>query len=368
MEKILTKVLIIQNLIPAYRIPFFEDLSRVYDVTVLFYAGNAPKLNTENLRFIKSTRIKHIKSFHLTSGVLEIAQTNDIVVIMFDIWWLNLALLPFLLKKSKVKTILWGHGIGRTNGFKIATYLRKKIAQNADALIFYTLQAKEYFVEKTRISNEKCFVANNTIAVPNHGMSHAEKSYFLYLGRIQERKKLGELLSAYALLSNDIKSRYSILLVGDGASAEVNKLKIQTAELKIEGNVSFFPATYLNEEIKDYYSAAIASVSPGAVGLGIIHSFAFGVPLITNKNMLHGPEFDNSNDQNSYLYNGTVERSEDRVFELRDQLKKVVENPLLLKQKSEMAYNTFLLKCSMTQMTQGFINAINYSLKTDQLS
>lgn len=354
------KILIIQGTIPPYRIPFFEELGKVYDVTVLFFRGNPPPGGLKAIKF--DGGVYKVNHMHITPGVYSIARNYDCVIIMFDLWWLNLSLLPFMLGNGDTRVILWGHGIGRTNGFKLATYLRRLIAAKARAIIFYTQETKEFFLQKVSISADKCFVANNTILVKQPPVPEAAngRSYFIYLGRIQPRKRLDQLIRAYMQLSDEVKNAYQLLIIGDGEPNEKAALRRLVALLKLSGNVLFEPGTFNEDTIAARYSGALAYVSPGAVGLGVVQSFAHGVPVITPGNILHGPEFAYCDEANSFLYSRIVDDEPATILRLRDAMSAAVD-PAVWERRSAAAYETYRSKCSINNMVAGFSAAIEYS-------
>lgn len=355
------KVLIIQNRIPPYRIPFFEELAKVYDITVLFFLGNPGPVKFKTQKFDGGTfRLSHI---HFTPGVYRIARNYDCVVIMFDLWWLNLSLLPFMLETGKPQVILWGHGIGRTSGSKIATYLRGLVAAKARALIFYTEETKRFFQKKVGISEEKCFVANNTMLVEQPPLleTNEQRNCFMYLGRIQKRKRIDELLMAYARLENDVRMNYKVLIVGDGPEEELTALRQLAARLEISANVIFEPGTYQEKKVCACYSRALAYVSPGHVGLGVVQSFAHGVPVVTARDASHAPEFVHCGEANSYLYTRTAYDTESAVNNLRDALLDIVADRKTWQERSQAAYATYRDQCSIARMVAGFSAAIEYS-------
>ena len=56
------------------------------------------------------------------------------------------------------------------------------------------------------------------------------------------------------------------------------------------------------DRLRELFEPAIASVSPGAVGLSIVQSNSFGVPMIVARDEPHGPEIEAARDgENSIL-------------------------------------------------------------------
>jgi len=354
------KILIIQPHIPPYRVPFFEELGKRYNITVLYFSGDPGATGFKKIRY--QGVMYHLRLIRYTPGIYRIAKEYDCVIIMFDLWWLNLALLPFMLDNKRTRAILWGHGIGRTHGLKPATLVRGLIAAKARALIFYTKETKELFISKTGVKDNKCFVANNTILVKQLASDplQQEKKYFLYLGRLQVRKRINVLLQAYALLNIAIRQQHPLLIVGSGDHTLLMDLQQLAMMLDIADTVSFAPGTYDESQVAEYYSRAVAYVSPGAVGLGVVQSFAYSVPVVTAANIDHGPEFGYCNNENSYLYMNSNDEIE-TIQNLAQILMLVVNDRVLWRQRSLVAQYTYNNECSMEKMINGFAAAISYS-------
>ena len=86
------------------------------------------------------------------------------------------------------------------------------------------------------------------------------------------------------------------------------------------------------------------------MGLGVLHSLAYGIPVVTKKGNHHAPEFDNLDDSNSILY----ERDE----ELADILLKLIKNEKLSYKLGFNGYNLYSKERTINKMINGFIEAI----------
>ena len=351
------KILIVQNELANYRIPVFTHLNKYYDLTVLHMKGN---VYNEEFKTIKFKGLQyHIKGFHFTPGVGKIAKAFDVIILPFDLWWFNLVLLPVRLRRKSF--IFWGHGLGRTNSSSLSVTIRKMLSKSVNALLFYSKETKRQFIQKTHVKEEKCFVAANTVEVSNAGVDLlTKKKYFLYLGRLQERKGLDVFLKAYALLEPEMKEEYSVLLVGESQLDFKETLLRLSEELNISKYVQFENGTYDPEKVKEYFTSALAYVSPNHVGLGVVHSLAFGIPVITQSDeAIHAPEFTYCNTGNSYLYEVTGNSTHEIV--LAENLKLAMSDEKLYQSKSKEAFNTYAENCTLDNMVLGFAEAIEYS-------
>ena len=85
----------------------------------------------------------------------------------------------------------------------------------------------------------------------------------------------------------------------------LSSLRELVRELDLESQVEFF-LNFDDFVLKSHFSNAIAYVSPGHVGLGVVHAFAYGVPVITISSFKHAPEFSYCSVSNSYLCNDSA--------------------------------------------------------------
>jgi len=209
---------------------------------------------------------------------------------------------------KKKKIYMFGHIHSRSRISKLLNYIRWKMASVSSGYLFYTIaQMMEY--QKAGYPRDKSFHFGNTIIIDNAEYnSTLTRSQFVYLGRVQKRKEILDLIVAYAdyvKIKRNVGGIIALVIIGGGD--ELSLIKKAVDEMKLNDHVRFIPETYDNNEIKTYMQKAIASICPGAVGLSIINSFSYGVPFVTSKNKCHGPEYSHlQSEYNGIIYNGTV--------------------------------------------------------------
>ena len=202
---------------------------------------------------------------------------------------------PFLLFPKK-KWIFWGQGVHQ-NDSKLFNAIRRYFINKSLGYVTYTDKGKEN-MKNIGVLPEKLSVAYNTLKIDNAEMTTG-RDYLLYVGRIQKRKGIEKAIECIK------KSNYKLVIIGDGDY--LSYLKDLVKKYDIEERVKFIQAIYDDNLLKKYFSKAIAYISPDHVGLGVVHSFAYGVPVVTCKNRNHAPEFEYCNETNSYLYNNDNE-------------------------------------------------------------
>lgn len=215
--------------------------------------------------------------------------SSDVIITTFNLrrphTWVFVFLFPWK------KWIFWGQGIW-SNTNSIVNFFRKLILSISDGYIVYTPEGKRNLIQEG-YPVRKISVAYNTLNVENNSITFGS-DYLLFVGRVQKRKSI-ELIFPY-LRELDLKLR----IVGDGEYRE--ELKRLSLKLGVDQYVEFFPATFSDELLFEHFKGAIAYYTPTQLGLGVVHAFAYGVPVLTLKNEIHGPEFWYCNHENSYLY------------------------------------------------------------------
>ena len=129
-------------------------------------------------------------------------------------------------------------------------------------------------------------------------------------------------------------------------------MKDLAKKLDVSDRIVFCGAITDDEKLKEYFYKAFAYVSPGPVGLGVLHSFAYGVPVVTNYIGKHGPEYDNLvHNENALLYH------------LPNELEKILidlsNNTGISKELGQNAYKFYSNDRSISKMIDGFKEAID---------
>lgn len=338
------KILLIQPDCRSYRVKLFEELTLSYESFYLLHFGN--DIGNENIRSYKGNYFKFsFNRIHWIAKLHKIIKEFDVIIVGFDPHWINLFFSAFYYNK---KIIYWGHGTGNS---RIIRVIRGFLAKRAKSLITYDLNGKSELMG-LGVDPNKIFVAHNTQYVPNHeDLSGNAKDLFLFTGRIQKRKALEEVLEAFALVRKLLPKDVKIVIIGDGRF--IDELKLKSKILNLENETKFLSGTTDDTILKEYFAKAYAYVSPGHVGLGVLHSFAYGVPVITYSGRNHAPEFSNiENDINGYIVQPNVKSLASALIKITQS-----NHYRILGSK---AYEHFINKRTISNMINAFKAAIEY--------
>lgn len=238
------------------------------------------------------------------------------------------------------KWVFWGQGVWSSNS-NIVKLLRNTLLGISHGYIVYTEDGKRNLMSHDYPA-AKIAVANNTISVSRPENLNGT-SYLLYIGRLQERKQV-ELV--FPLLK---KYNIKLKIVGDGDYLE--QLLVQVKCHGVDKFVDLHPATFDENEIKNFYSGALAYISPGHVGLGVVNSFAYGCPVITIESDEHAPEYSYCNSENSYIA-GFASGLESIIYSLRNDKEK-------LDRKKQAAFKYYVENLSVENYYSAFDKQFN---------
>ncbi|MBK8701125.1 MAG: glycosyltransferase family 4 protein [Saprospiraceae bacterium] len=115
----------------------------------------------------------------------------------------------------------------------------------------------------------------------NHTVRHKEKSYFLYVGTINERKGLLDAVKAYGMLEEKFQLPFVVVGAGgtyaDAVKSAVSRLGL-TPKFNFMGNLP-------NRELVEVYANALCLVLPSAYegfGIPVAEALFTGTPVITS--------------------------------------------------------------------------------------
>lgn len=350
------RVVIVQPDLRAYRLPVFDALATVlgWEVTVLF-SGRDESIEPTAFARVRVPTLR-LRSVFLQWRLTEHMANADVNIVGLDLHWPS-ALVVGLRHRNSVPLVLWGQGLG---GSMIGSLARRWIVSHADRFILYGYRGRAEVIRRG-VAPEKTVVAPNTMIVAEPAdTSSAPGDYFLYVGRLQPRKRLDLLLRAFAEFRNRSDSSARLIVIGDGDS--LSDLQAVARGLNLVRFVEFVPQTTDEKALKNWFESAIAYVSPSAVGLGVLHASAYGVPVITFQSDMHGPEAEWIRHEE----NGLV--VEPTVAAFADAMVRLIEHPGLASTLGRAAYLTYTSAASPHAMLAGFRRAVEEATSSSPVS
>lgn len=350
------KVLLIQDQLPAYRIPIFSQIAQLPGICLtVAHASESAIQDDEATNFqLLPFMARRGRIFVRSDLKKRIRQDQfQVVVVMFNMRWIELDLLTVRGKRN-FAVILWGIGVGSAQGYgsqRSLNRLRVAFARRADAVILYSSHAMEVY-RAHGVKESRIFVAENTVYVPEPRPLGAEGSQasLLFLGSLRPDKGVTELLEAYAVAHSQFIRRVDIDIVGDGpARAE---LEAQATSLGISSRVHFHGALYSTAEQEPFFARAVACISPRQAGLSVLLSMAHGVPFVTRSDAVTGGErFNIKSGENGIEYSGGPD-------ELAHHLITLVNNPQRTSEMGLKAVAHYLESATSAHMVDVFRRAI----------
>lgn len=303
------KICCIFNYPPHYRKNIYQLMDR--ELSCDFYFGeNVPgtlrKMDCSILKgfksFFKNEIYKNKIIWQCNTLKLLFDKHYDTYILSVDTACVSEWIFLYFAKIIGKRTFLWTHGwYGNENIF---TRIRKKtFYYPCTGLLLYSNYAKQLLIKQGLPKNKLYVIANSldydkqkeiqkslqkeTIYQERFGNNNP---VILFIGRLEPKKKLSNILAAIKLLKEK-SILINCIFIGEGSDKE--NLKNITQQLELTNSVWFYGACYDEIKIASLIYNSDICLSPGNVGLTSIHALTFGTPVITHNNFCNQmPEFE----------------------------------------------------------------------------
>lgn len=340
-------LIVLENKVLHYKIPIYNFFQKkLKNNYIMEVVTTNKKYDSKNLNIHK---MNHWKI------VWHVFKKKNLEIIICRFGLKNISLFPLILlaKLKGIKFIWWNHGIDLQDKNNLVKNLFYNfIHRLADAILLYS--SNEIQFVKTR--NEKIFVANNTLNFDNfpeirESKESLRKKYnireekvVLFVGRIQKRKRLMDLLNIFDNNMNSI----ALIIVGSGIT------KSQLEIVNRNRHIYYLGPIYDVKKVNEIFKMSDIFSIPGHIGLGLNHAFYWGLPVIT-EDVSHAPEIVYlKHGENGFIGpKGDVDRLKEKIIFLS-------ENKEVLKRFSENAEREIRKNGSIDKMFEGFRKAINF--------
>jgi len=363
MSKFQGKAGLVQRVLPNYRAPFFNALGeRCADGLGMFSGSPRPEEMIKTVRELDKARLTHGKNIHLFQGPLYLCLQvgliewlnnwdPDLLIVEANPRYLNTPRAVRWMHQRGRPVIGWGLGAPPLSGplTKLRQNRRKRFVSQFDALITYShTGAVEY--AQLGYPEDQIFIAVNAVT-PSPAHPLPERSpvkedatlRVLFVGRLQERKQVDNLIHACAQLSP--ARQPELVIVGDGPASE----SLQSLAAKHYPKTHFTGALY-GKALAEQFRAADLFVLPGTGGLAIQQAMSYGLPVIAAE--ADGTQADLVRPENGWQI------PPDDPKALKRRLEEALSDGSRLRQMGENSYRIVAEEINLEQMVKVFIDVM----------
>jgi glycosyltransferase involved in cell wall biosynthesis len=349
-----------QRVLPAYRAPFFDRLAEACQGGLSVFAGVAR--SEEAIQSTDRLEVAHYsmaRNIHLLGGPLYLCLQLGLVKWLED-WDPEILILEanprYLVNRAAIRwmkhrsrpVIGWGLGAPTIRGPMAS--LRRLVRENAlrrfDLLIAYSsLGAEQY--RSIGVPENRVLVAPNAVSpspppLPERAPLVNRPARLLFVGRLQERKRVDLLLRACAQL----ETSPDLWVVGDGpARASLERL---ARDIYPRTN---FAGSQHGHALDWFFEKADLFVLPGTGGLAVQQAMAHGLPVIVAEG--DGTQNDLVAGDNGWLVPPTDQHS------LTETLREALADPKGLKEMGVKSHRLVSERYNIDTMVDVFVKALN---------
>lgn len=353
-----------QRVLPYYRGDFFDLLSEDSRYAFSVFAGEG--LPSETLgkgAELKKTQHYKAQNLHMgQGGTYSCIQWNifswlkkwdpQVLVVEANPRYLHLRFVIDWMHKHGRKVLGWGLGAPPTTAHN--QRVKARWLSRLDGLITYSQQGKQEYAS-LGIPAEKIFVAPNAVAFrprqayqPRPELSVHSGLTVLFVGRLQERKRVDQLIEACGALPVNLQP--NLVIIGKGL--EEDELKELAA--KKYPQTQFLGGLFGNS-LDYWFERANLFVLPGTGGLAIQQAMSHGLPIIAAE--ADGTQRDLVRPTNGWvLENGELST-------LVRALETALSDPGKLDEMGKESYQIVQEEVNLENMAAQFIEAIDETLK-----
>jgi glycosyltransferase involved in cell wall biosynthesis len=287
------KVGLVQRVLPNYRAAFFNGLGRACEGGLSVFAGKPrpaemiqPATQLENAQLVTGRNLHLFRGnpyLCYQIGLLDWLNEwdPDVLIVEANPRYLRTPAAVCWMHRRGRPVIGWGLGAPPLSGplAGLRRNRRLKTISKLDALITYSRTGAEEYAGLGFLK-DRIFVAVNAVTpppdhpLPNRpGAEALQKVRLLFVGRLQPRKHLDNLIRACADLPPSQKPE--LVIVGDGP----DRTRLETLAAELYPATVFTGALY-GEALDEQFQSADLFVLPGTGGLAIQQAMSFGLPVI----------------------------------------------------------------------------------------
>lgn len=311
-EKVLN-IAIVLNIVPSYREGFYDILLARDDLDVKVYAQThipGLKLNLIHARYpdhvhlVKFFGAKREKVVWQCLPFYSLFTKYDLVIVDGNPRQLSHMVLATLLRFSGKKVVLWTmahsfRGISLTENIRLVwTRIFKYIFVYTDAEVEFLREKgfKKQFIigmnnglNQRKIDDLVSDWSPSKLEKWRDGNNLKGKLLLLSCARLDPKNKFDLIVHALPIM---VEKYPNLIWCIIGKGVEEVRLRELVNEKGLMNHVRFLGEIYDESLLSPWFLSSEILIHPAAVGLSLLHSFGYGLPVITNGNKaLHGPEY-----------------------------------------------------------------------------
>lgn len=314
-----TRVLVVQQINRAYRVPLLTKLSQQPDIELTVVYGTSPPVQAGDTGISIAAEPMPFKTIRGPIGgirykgrellwfglALQTIRQEFFDIVICDYYTRLLSIWPMqsIQHRRGASFILWGIGFHQ-HSTPLIDLIRVMMVKRTDALLLYSeKESKQY--QKMGVPKEKCFVTQNTVDIEGidaavastkqedilacrKNLNLVDSPLIMHVGRLAKNKRLDLLIRTIP----DLQKKWpgiKLALIGEGPEAE--DLQYLTNELFISDAVHFLGPITDHRCLAPWVLASDLFVAPAQIGLMAPMCMAYGKTLvISDVAEQHGPE------------------------------------------------------------------------------
>jgi len=368
---------ILQRVLPAYRLPFFDFLARSSAGGLCVAAGKPrPEESIHTSADVKIAQYYPLKNIHIgrVSSPFYLCWQNgltgwlnewqpDVLIIEANPRYISTRFAVNWMHARQRPVIGWGLGIqtasAQKNDLHNKTLItarrpgRQRFLGLFDAIIAYSNKgAREY--QAAGFPEDKVYVAINAVSskpiglAPERRPDYKQRPAVLFVGRLQDRKQIDLLLNACATLPPEIQP--DLKIVGEGPA--LNTFRDLAEEIYPR---ACFTGALHGDELANAFREADLFVLPGTGGLAVQEAMSYGLPLIVAEG--DGTQSDLVRPENGWLV------EENHVNALHNTLLEALADAKRLRKMGTNSYRIVQEEVNIEMMSQVFIHAMQKEIE-----
>lgn len=293
------RVVIVQELVPQYRVPFYErlrerltegdvELRLVHGLATGDRAARRDEAAVDWADVVRNRSVSTPFGPAVWQPVLRHVRGADLVVVEAANRMLVNYLLLAAARAGGPPVALWGHG-GNLQGdaSSLRERWKRRVARQPHWWFAYTDGSAERVVA-AGFPRSRITIVQNAIDTSPYARVTVERAampHCVYVGALHPDKRLPFLLDAGRHLAAQVPG-FRLTIAGDGP------LRAMLREAEDSFDWLRYVGPVFGDEKVRLMSEAHLMLMPGLVGLGILDAFAARTPLVTTDIDFHSPEYE----------------------------------------------------------------------------